>query len=97
MSDRDVSLGLPSSVVRVVPCDASWPRLYQGEADRIIAVAFWREHLAFRDQLRADLTVGAAYAALKHDLAARYPNDRRAYTSGKAAFVAAVLRGTDCQ
>ena len=56
---------------------------------------FWCEHLAFRDRLRADPALAAAYAALKRDLAARHASDRGAYTTGKAAFVIAVLRCAD--
>ena len=52
----------------------------------------WREALAFRDRLRADPAVAAAYESLKRDLAARHASDRGAYTAGKAAFVAATLR-----
>jgi GrpB-like predicted nucleotidyltransferase (UPF0157 family) len=54
---------------------------------------FWREHVLFRDRLRAEPELAAAYAALKSDLAARYVNDREAYTAGKAGFVASVLKG----
>jgi GrpB-like predicted nucleotidyltransferase (UPF0157 family) len=54
--------------------------------------SFWREHLVFRDRLRADPALAAAYAALKRDLAPRHAGDRKAYTTGKAAFIAAVLR-----
>ena len=48
---------------------------------------FWRDHLAFRDRLRRDTELRAEYAALKRRLAAAHPDDRRAYTAGKAAFV----------
>jgi GrpB-like predicted nucleotidyltransferase (UPF0157 family) len=44
--------------------------------------------LRFRDRLRADPATAAAYVALKRDLAARHPDDREAYTDGKADFVA---------
>jgi GrpB-like predicted nucleotidyltransferase (UPF0157 family) len=54
--------------------------------------AFWHEHLAFRDRLRADPTLAAAYAALKLGLAARHAGDRESYTAGKAAFIACVLQ-----
>ena len=53
--------------------------------------AFWREHLAFRDALRARADLRAAYAALKLDLAQRFPRDREAYTDGKGAFVHRVV------
>ncbi len=52
---------------------------------------FWREHLAFRDALRADPARRDAYAALKRALAERFPRDREAYTEGKTAFVRAVV------
>ena len=51
----------------------------------------WRERLAFRDALRAAPELAAEYEALKLRLAAQHPHDRRAYTDGKRAFVAAVL------
>jgi GrpB-like predicted nucleotidyltransferase (UPF0157 family) len=54
--------------------------------------ALWRSHLTFRDLLRARPERAAEYAALKQSLADRYPADREAYTEGKAAFVAAMLR-----
>lgn len=51
----------------------------------------WHERLVFRDSLRADPALPAEYAALKEDLARRHPDDPRAYTTGKRAFVARVL------
>ena len=53
----------------------------------------WREYVAFRDVLRADPARAAEYERLKRELAARHQGDRPAYTAGKAAFIAAVLRG----
>jgi len=53
----------------------------------------WRQQLAFRDALRADPVLAQRYAVLKGTLAARHADDREAYTSGKADFIAAVLRG----
>lgn len=53
---------------------------------------FWRDHLSFRDVLRADPSVAAAYEELKRELAARYPRDREAYIMGKGPFVVEVLR-----
>lgn len=52
---------------------------------------FWRNHLAFRDRLRADDVLRDAYAKLKRDLAARFPKDREAYIAGKESFVHEVL------
>ena len=51
----------------------------------------WREWVVFRDRLRADDRARDAYAALKADLARRFPNDRQAYIAGKDAFVASIL------
>lgn len=53
--------------------------------------AFWRDHLAFRDILRARPEVAAAYARLKADLAQQYPGDRLAYTAAKGEFITGVL------
>ena len=55
---------------------------------------FWREHITFRDSLRADVWLRDEYAALKLNLARRYPRDREAYIEGKAAFVQGVLAAT---
>ena len=54
--------------------------------------ALWRERLAFRDALRADAELRAAYQALKLDLAQRHRLDREAYTDAKAPFIEQVLR-----
>ena len=58
------------------------------------ASAFWRDHLLFRDRLRADPETAAAYERLKEDLAVRFPDDRISYTEGKDAFISAVLAAT---
>lgn len=47
----------------------------------------WRQGLAFRDRLISDPDAAKAYQHLKVELAARYPNDRAAYTAGKSSFV----------
>jgi GrpB-like predicted nucleotidyltransferase (UPF0157 family) len=51
----------------------------------------WRGQLAFRDALRTRPETVRAYAQLKHDLAARHPDDREAYTAGKRLFVEEIL------
>ncbi len=52
---------------------------------------FWREHLLFRDLLRAQPALAAEYARLKHELARRHATDRLAYGAGKKAFIDAVV------
>lgn len=52
---------------------------------------FWQDHLTFRDRLRSDNALRDAYAALKLDLAARFPRDREAYIAAKESFVNEVL------
>lgn len=54
------------------------------------ASAFWRQQLRFRDRLRADPALAAAYARLKRSLAERHPADRLAYAAGKQPFIDAV-------
>jgi GrpB-like predicted nucleotidyltransferase (UPF0157 family)/GNAT superfamily N-acetyltransferase len=43
--------------------------------------------LRFRDRLRVDPALANEYVALKRALAARYPEDREAYTEAKAPFI----------
>lgn len=47
----------------------------------------WRQVLAFRDLLRSDAAAATRYSTLKHSLAARFPDDREAYTDGKSALI----------
>lgn len=61
--------------LHVLPADSTWRR----------------DHLAFRDALRADPRLRDAYADLKRRLAAEHGDDREAYTQAKTAFVRAVL------
>ena len=48
---------------------------------------FWERHLLFRDYLRTHPDAAREYASLKHALAARFRENREAYTEGKTAFV----------
>lgn len=48
---------------------------------------FWTRIIAFRDALREDPNLAAAYEALKRSLAEKYAQDRLQYLDGKAAFV----------
>jgi len=52
---------------------------------------FWNDHLRFRDALRADSRLRDEYAALKLDLATKFPRDREAYIESKTDFVVSVL------
>lgn len=56
-----------------------------------VASPLWQARLAFRDRLRADALARAQYAALKDELAMRYPDDREAYTEGKSEFVRRIV------
>lgn len=53
----------------------------------------FHDELAFRDRLREGPKLAERYAALKRRLASEYPNDREAYTDGKASFIAGALAG----
>jgi GrpB-like predicted nucleotidyltransferase (UPF0157 family) len=48
-------------------------------------------HLTLRDALRADPQLAAAYAALKHENAERYRDDRDSYAESKTPFITSVL------
>ena len=47
----------------------------------------WLRWMSFRDALRRDPSLRAAYAALKADLASRFSQDRATYTAGKRRFI----------
>jgi GrpB-like predicted nucleotidyltransferase (UPF0157 family) len=51
----------------------------------------WRRYLAFRDLLLNDPAKRDAYASMKHQLAEEFPDNRGAYTAGKAAFITRLL------
>jgi GrpB-like predicted nucleotidyltransferase (UPF0157 family) len=53
---------------------------------------FTRDHLLFRDYLRADSSVRARYENLKLELAQKYPFDREAYLKGKTELIRELLR-----
>lgn len=53
----------------------------------------WSGYQVFRDRLRASDGLRDRYAALKGELASRYPRDREAYIEGKGAFVRSVVEG----
>jgi GrpB-like predicted nucleotidyltransferase (UPF0157 family) len=51
----------------------------------------WHSQLDFRNALRADPDLVAAYERVKIDLAERFADDRAGYTTGKTEFVQSVL------
>jgi GrpB-like predicted nucleotidyltransferase (UPF0157 family) len=53
--------------------------------------ALWRNHLAFRDALRAHAALRDDYARLKLTLAHQHAHDKAAYTQAKAPFIQAAL------
>ncbi|WP_274436413.1 GrpB family protein [Alicyclobacillus sp. ALC3] len=52
----------------------------------------WEQQLQFRDRLKRNPALISDYANLKRDLAAKFGNDREAYSKSKAAFIEHVLR-----
>lgn len=52
----------------------------------------WQDRILFREVLRSDAVTRANYQALKEHLASTHSMDREAYTEGKSAFIADVLR-----
>jgi GrpB-like predicted nucleotidyltransferase (UPF0157 family) len=72
--------GRPRTVhVHVCQCGSTWER----------------DHLAFRDQLRARPDLAADYLLLKQRLVVEVGADRAAYTAGKSEFIRAVLASVD--
>jgi GrpB-like predicted nucleotidyltransferase (UPF0157 family) len=55
----------------------------------------WRDHLVFRDYLRAHSDVAQEYSMLKRELAAAFPDDARKYSEEKEPFIKSVLRAAD--
>jgi GrpB-like predicted nucleotidyltransferase (UPF0157 family) len=72
-----------------VKAAAAVPRVHLHGVE--IGSSFWREHVAFRDALRADAALCAQYQALKLQLANQFSDDKSAYTAAKGPFIQAVL------
>jgi GrpB-like predicted nucleotidyltransferase (UPF0157 family) len=56
---------------------------------------FWRNHLLFRDYLRAHPQIAAQYENLKRELAQTHRENREAYTEGKTEFIKNVLKAAN--
>ena len=52
----------------------------------------WREHLLFRDHLRAHPDVRREYEALKYELAVRFAHDKKLYQDEKGPYIKRVIR-----
>jgi len=53
---------------------------------------FWRQHIWFRDYLRAHPEQRRADEQLKPELALRFASDRPVYTEGKSDFITSILQ-----
>jgi GrpB-like predicted nucleotidyltransferase (UPF0157 family) len=80
-------LGVPGRDAFASPPGSPAHHLYVCPAD---SPALAR-HLALRDLLRADPEAARAYGDLKRTLAARFGDDRVAYTEGKTLFIESLL------
>ena len=57
----------------------------------IYGTSAWCNYLNFRDYLNQRPEIAYQYSELKEKLAAKYPNDRGAYTKGKASLIDKIL------
>ena len=57
----------------------------------VVGSRIWREHIAFRDALRADVSLRAQYQTLKIELAHAFSQDKASYTAAKEPFIRATL------
>ncbi|MEE3451193.1 MAG: GrpB family protein [Acutalibacteraceae bacterium] len=52
----------------------------------------WNDYINFSDYLNQNENAAQEYAALKKELAKKYPNDRIAYTNGKSRFIQKICK-----
>ena len=52
----------------------------------------WRDHLVFRDYLRAHPEIAREYETIKRELATMYLQDKEQYTDAKGPFVRSIVR-----
>lgn len=71
-------------------CRKGTPRMYHAHVVRRNSWTYWR-HLLFRDALISDPRLRADYERLKLELAARFRDDREAYTDAKGEFIEAAV------
>ena len=76
--------------------DGVWAFLLRGQPGQRVYLCppnnetHWKRML-FRDRLRADATLAAAYEDLKRRLAAEFPPDGDRYTSAKGEFIRSII------
>ncbi|GAB2668720.1 GrpB family protein [Arenimonas aestuarii] len=81
-----------------LPMRRYFTRAGSGDALRIhlhavvLGSDLWRDHLVFRDALRADGSLRAEYEALKLALADTFAGDKASYTAAKEPFIRSVIR-----
>ena len=51
----------------------------------------WNNYIAFRDYMNSHPGKAAEYEKLKKQLASSFPDNRRAYTAGKAGFIGKII------
>ena len=81
--------GLPPNGPRTHHIHMVEPEMFRDPKNE--SFLFW-DRLLFRDYLRAHPDEARRYEAVKRDLAARFPDDREAYTDGKAGYVSEVMK-----
>ena len=57
-----------------------------------VSSEMWRDHLLFRDYLRAHPEIAREYETIKRELAMTYVLDRERYTDAKGPFVRSIVR-----
>lgn len=91
------SIGYDYAGSNIVPDDHIFGRGIPGETrTHLVHVVehggpTWRHFLLFRDRMRNRPDLAHAYEALKVELAAKYANDRAAYTAAKKDFIQKIL------
>ena len=51
----------------------------------------WDDYIFFRDHMNSHPDMAAEYEKLKRRLASAFPDNRRAYTEGKAGFIEKII------
>ena len=57
-----------------------------------VSSEMWRDHLLFRDYLRAHPEIAREYETIKRELVTMYLHDKEQYTDAKGPFVRSIVR-----